>query len=174
VPDDKSFSEYQVLAVNANGVESFLSNPVTVSPKIIIAEAENFNRHGEFLFKGYTGKGYVVFDKLMNDELRFKVNLPVEGVYRVKFRYANGSGPVNTENKCGIRSLYRNGDFVGSVVFPQRGRDEWSNWGYSNGLNMTLKAGPHEFTLKFDAFNENMNGEVNRFLLDHVEFVKTR
>lgn len=174
VPDDKNFSEYQVLAVDAAGVESFLSNPVVLSRKTMLIEAENFNRQGESHFKGYTGMGYVVFDKLINDEFRFKVNLPEEGVYQVKFRYANGNGPVNTENKCGIRSLYHNGNFVGSVVFPQRGRDEWSNWGYSNGLNMTLKAGPHEFNLKFDAFNENMNGEVNNFLLDCIEVVKTR
>ena len=36
-------------------------------------------------------------------------------------RYANGNGPVNTENKAAIRTLCVDGDRKGVLVMPQRG-----------------------------------------------------
>jgi hypothetical protein len=60
---------------------------------------------------------------------------------------------------------------VGTVVFPQRGNEEWSNWGWSSVERVYLKAGVQRITLDYQDFNRNMNGEVNEFMLDRIEIV---
>jgi hypothetical protein len=90
------------------------------------------------------------------------------GRYALRMRYANGTGPVNTDNNCAIRSLYVNGIFTGSLVFPQRGKDEWSNWGMTNVEWITLKKGMNLLTIRYEDFNRNMDGEINEFLLDYI------
>jgi hypothetical protein len=114
----------------------------------------------------------VIFSKENGVELHFSIPATKAGTYRIQFRYANGSGPMNTDNKCGIRSLYVNNAFICSLVFPQRGKDEWSNWGYTNAEELSLQKGENSFTIRFDAFNENMNGETNSFFLDQIMLVK--
>lgn len=101
---------------------------------------------GEHAVKRYSGIGYVVFSKENSAELHFKVLVAEAGRCRLQFRYANGSGPMNTDNKCGIRSLYVNNAFVCSLVFPQRGKDEWSNWGLTNPETIDLVKGENKFT----------------------------
>ena len=100
------------------------------------------------------------------------MNVELAGEYFVDFRYANGSGPVNTDNKCAIRTLSNITEVLGVIVLPQRGSDEWSNWGYTNALRATLSKGKNELILSFDSFNENMNGEINSAMLDQVRVVK--
>jgi hypothetical protein len=56
--------------------------------------------------------------------------------------------------------------FVGPIVLPQRGKDEWSNWGVSSTQTMFLSAGTHVLELRFEPHDENMNPDVNRALLD--------
>jgi len=165
-----SLSEYQVLAVDSQGVQSFKSNPVQLFPESgqTILQAEGFNLEGVTQYEGYTGKGYVLFSKENGAELHFSMRVPEAGSYNIQFRYANGSGPVNTDNKCGIRSLYINNAFVCALIFPQRGKDEWSNWGYTNPEQIDLIKGENTFKISFDKSNENMNGEINTFLLDQV------
>lgn len=80
---------------------------------------------------------------------------------------------MNTDNKCGIRSLYANNVFLCSLVFPQRGKDEWSNWGLTNPETIDLAKGENKFTIRFDPSNKNMNGETNRFFLDQITLVRT-
>ncbi|MDP2338695.1 MAG: glycogen debranching protein, partial [Bacteroidota bacterium] len=173
--EPSGFSEYQVLAVDSQCVQSFKSNPVQVFPDLgqTVLQAESFNLKAEHAVKGFSGKGYVVFSKKNSAELHFSVRVPETGSYRLQFRYANGSGPMNTDNKCGVRSLYVNNNFVCSLVFPQRGKDEWSNWGLTNPENIDLVKGENTFVICFDPSNENMNGEINSFFLDQVMLVKT-
>ncbi|MDP2112739.1 MAG: hypothetical protein Q8K69_01635, partial [Bacteroidota bacterium] len=168
------FSEYQVLAIDSQDVQSFKSNPVQVIPESAetVLQAESFNLKGERAVEGYSGNGYVVFSKENRAELHFSVRVADAGRYRLQFRYANGSGPMNTDNKCGIRSLYVNNSFVCSLIFPQRGKDEWSNWGLTNTEKIDLVKGENRFTIRFDDFNTNMNGEINSFFLDQMMFVK--
>jgi len=83
-------------------------------------------------------------------------------------RYANGTGPVNTDNNCGIRSLYVNGSFAGSMVFPQRGKDEWSDWGSTGVEWISLREGENTLNLRYEEFNRNMDGVINEFLLDYI------
>jgi len=86
----------------------------------------------------------------------------------MRMRYANGAGPVNTDNNCGIRSLYVNGIFESSLIFPQRGKDEWSNWGLTSVEWISLNEGENTLTVRYEDFNRNMDGEINDFLLDCI------
>ena len=161
--------EYQVLAVDNSGIESFLSNPVSTAPQhaIIKLEAEDFNLRGESRFPGFSGKGYVMFSLDTAEELKVRLEADA-GRYLLRARYANGTGPVNTDNNCGIRSLYINGMFTCSLVFPQRGKDEWSDWGYTYPEPVELRDGENILVIRYEDFNRNMDGQVNEFLLDHV------
>jgi hypothetical protein len=167
--EQSQLAEYQVMAVDSTGVGSFLSNPVNIVPESLktVFEAEDFNMRGENEVEGFSGKGYVPFTMKSKNELVIKFNAE-KGKYALRTRYANGTGPVNTDNNCGIRSLYVNGIFAGSLIFPQRGKDEWSNWGLTNFEHITLKEGENFLTIRFDDFNRNMDGEINDFLLDCI------
>ncbi|WP_025007186.1 carbohydrate-binding protein [Marinilabilia salmonicolor] len=112
------------------------------------------------------------FSKEQNDPLKFSASTPESGKWFLSFRYANGSGPVNTDNKCGIRTLFVNGEFASSLVFPQRGSDEWANWGTTNTIEVELREGKNQLEIGYESFNENMNGAVNRFLIDQIIFAE--
>lgn len=169
LPSAEEPAEYQVMAVDKNGAESFLSNPVTMLPEngSLIVEAENFNIKAENGAEGFSGSGYVRFSLENKRDLIVSINA-VASRYALRMRYANGTGPVNTDNNCGIRSLYVNGAFAGPLVFPQRGLDEWSDWGLTNVEWITLQSGENILTVRYDDFNRNMDGEVNEFLLDYI------
>ena len=70
--------------------------------------------------------------------------------------------PVNTDNKCAIRTLFIDGKQTGPVVLPQRGANEWNNWGFSNYQIVQFSAGQHEIELRLTPADTNMNGDVNR------------
>ncbi|HPT12614.1 MAG TPA: hypothetical protein PLP69_08290, partial [Bacteroidales bacterium] len=160
--------EYQVMAIDADGTESFLSKPVQYRyENDIVMEAEKFARPSERKLSGFSGTGFVEMKKT-TPPFVFTVNAPSAGRYFIEFRYSNGNGPVNTNNKCAQRSLNCNGTYSGSAIFPQRGGDEWSNWGMSNPLEVNLKAGANKLELTFEPYNNNMNVEVNDFILDLI------
>src|SRR5690606_6731520 len=119
----------------------------------------------------FTGEGFVEVSLDRHLELEIPVMVDKAGNYLLDFRYSNGSGPWNTDNKAGIRSLYSNGVFQGVMVFPQRGQDEWSDWGYSNSRTVQLQAGKNLVSLKFEDWNHNMNVEVNTSMLDHLRVI---
>lgn len=78
----------------------------------------------------------------------------------------------NTDNKCAVRSLYLNKDYVGVMVFPQRGTNEWSDWGLSNSQKITLAKGKNDLELVFEDWNNNMNLDVNRAMIDYLRLYK--
>lgn len=164
------FTEYQVIAVDDQGMESFASEPVVMDnlDKEFILQAEDFAPKSTNNYLGYTGKGFVEISKLNNTEISFKITSPYAGHFAVDFRYANGNGPSNTDNKCAVRTLKVNGKTINSMVFPQRGKDEWSNWGYSNTLTADLPAGLNTIDLTLERENENMDGKVNQAMIDHI------
>lgn len=112
----------------------------------------------------------------ISTEKNQRIELPVEveatGTYRIDVRYANGSGPWNTDNKCALRSLYVDDAHQGTLVFPLRGKDEWSDWAFSNSYEVPLSAGKHVISLVFEPWNHNMNVEINRAMLDYVRLSK--
>ncbi len=169
-----AYAEYQVIAVHTRGHESFANEPVVVVPtgKQIIQEVENSATKASLPYKGFSGKGFVEISKTQNTQVTFKVQVPETGIYAIDFRYANGEGPINTENKCAIRTFRQGDAFLGTVVLPQRGTNEWSDWGFTNAVQVKLEKGTRELTLAFEPANENMNGEINRALLDYLRLTR--
>jgi hypothetical protein len=166
------YAEYQVLAVDSINVSSFASEPiVVVAEKDFqqVYEVEKYAPKSLLNYRNYQGDGFVEISKILNRVVAFQVNVPKSGLYTVSFRYSNGNGPVNTENKCAIRTLKADGKFSGTVVLPQRGTNEWSNWGNTNALQMKLTKGHHKLELVFDPQNENMNGGVNQAMIDAIQ-----
>jgi hypothetical protein len=117
---------------------------------------------------GYGGNGYAPLTLQRNTTLTFSVQVPHGGAYAIDARYANGNGPVNTEDKVAVRTLLVDGDTAGVIVMPQRGVDRWSEWGWSNVLLASLTAGAHTLTLTYTPLDANMNRRVNSALLDLV------
>ena len=83
-------------------------------------------------------------------------------------RYANGNGPVNTENKAAVRTLGVDGANVGTLVMPQRGVGNWNDWGMSNGVQVSLTPGKHTLTVEYLPEDENMNITTNHALMDRI------
>lgn len=168
------YAEYQVISVDRKGINSFASEPVQVIPanSVQVIEAENLTDKSALDYKGFTGNGFVEISKTMNLTFKTSVKVDESGIYAVDFRYANGNGPINTENKCAIRTLVVDKEFAGTIVLPQRGKGEWSNWGYSNVVKMKLRKGEHMISLQLRDANENMNGEINQAVIDHLRLIK--
>jgi hypothetical protein len=168
-----SYGEYQVVATDVKGVSSFYSEPVAVVPAGIttIVEAETFADKSELPYNGFSGNGFVEISKTKNTVLSIPVSVDADGIYAIDFRYANGNGPINTENKCAIRTLNVDDQFAGTIVLPQRGKGEWSNWGFSNAVKIALKRGKHIISLQFKEANENMNREINQAMVDYLRVI---
>jgi hypothetical protein len=169
--------EYQVIGVSGSGLQSFASQPrsnvdvlnvsfdqaITVT-SITSTEAVNVPRTPIY---GFHGKGFAESDHNATS-LKTSAKVDSDGTYAIALRYANGNGPVNTENKCAIRTLFVDGQRCGTVVMPQRGVGNWNDWGTSNSVTVPLTAGTHTFEIRFLPENENMNGKVNHALIDDI------
>ncbi len=170
---DKSYGEYQIISVDAEGYESFASEPVvnnTIQPTTY--EVEKNNPASDLKYKGFSGSGFVDISTNKNSSISLKVDIKEAGTYAIDFRYANGNGPVSTENKCAIRTLSINNRVTGTLVFPQRGTGEWSDWGFCNSLLVPLKKGSTQFILSLEPENRNMNGDINQAMIDYMRIVK--
>lgn len=165
--------EYMVIGVSDNGVESFASEPRSTRNTLLVQMPSESTAvvSPEVAYKptkditGYSGAGFVETDK-KSAAISVPVKIDKKGEYAFKLRYANGNGPVNTENRCGIRTLKVDGKTVGTVVLPQRGRANWDDWGWTNSVIETLEPGDHTVTIEFIPDNENMNIETNHALID--------
>ncbi len=168
-------AEYQVIAVDKNKVQSFASEPILVTDKrnIFIYQAEQFASKSDSFFKGFNGDGFVEISTSINKKLAFNIDVANDGLYSIDFRYANGNGPTNTDNKCAIRTLDVDDKETGTIVFPQRGKNEWSNWGYSNSIKIHLAKGKHTISLSFEDFDNNMNGLINQVMIDYMRMIKS-
>ncbi len=176
--------EWQVIGVAGDGTQSFASEPrsnrtarfwemagentAVASPEVSYAP--------EKPVEGYRGNGFAETDTKSGDvSARFEnkeASMP-EGEYAISFRYANGNGPVNTENKAAIRSLYVDGVDVGTIVMPQRGVGNWNDWGMTNTVRVRLAHGEHEVKLVYNPEDHNMNLATNHALVDGVLIERT-
>jgi len=168
------YAEYQVASVDAKGISSFNSEPVQVIPANVVSvtEAETVADKSDLPYQGFSGSGFVEISKTKNTIINILINITQTGVYAVDFKYANGNGPINTENKCAIRTLDADGHFAGTVVFPQRGKGVWSEWGFSNSVKIKLSKGKHNLSLQFKPANENMNGDINQAMVDYLRVIR--
>ena len=174
VQDESGLAEYQVRAVDGRGLRSFLSEPVRVVPTRAVTVVQPPSEGQEQTHAGYTGDGYLPLTKTGHRTVRFTVDIPETRTYSIDVRYANGSGPINTDNKAAIRTLSVDGMRLGALVMAQRGEGRWDDWGYSNPLLARLPGGTHTVELSFTASDENMNGDVNTALLDHLRLTHLR
>ena len=165
-----------MIAVSEKNIQSFASEPfyITDTKGIYQYEIESMVQKSNLAYKGFTGDGFVEINAKENRRIDIPVTINETGVYAINFRYANGNGPVNTENKCAIRTLNIDEKFAGTVVFPQRGKEEWSNWGYSNTVKPLLTKGNHIITVVFKDANDNMNEIVNEAMLDYLQLIKIK
>lgn len=167
--------EYQIVGFDGEGIESFASQPVSNTQVITMQfpgegtamVSEEVSYAPGKAISGFHGAGFVETDhKVQAPEL--KINVPADGEYAVSVRYANGNGPVNTENKAAIRTLVVDGSKAGTIVMPHRGTGNWWDWGVSNPVKVHLKAGEHTISLPFMPWDENMNMKTNHALIDEV------
>lgn len=169
-----SFAEYTISAIDNNNYESFTCEPLWVYPKTaeLAYQIERFSQQSELPFTNFTGTGFIKTSITENKTLYLEINVPKPGMYNLDFRYSNGTGPWNTDNNCAIRSLYINSKYKGVVVMPQRGVDEWSDWGYTNSFIIQLKKGKNKIQLKLEQWNTNMDGSINEALIDKIRLIK--
>ena len=151
--DASAPGEYQVIGVAGDGTEGFASEPRSTRKQQVI----EVDAKGKDIDKTTT--------------LTVPVNVTEPGEYFVSVRYANGNGPVNTENKCAIRTLTVDGRKEGLVVMPQRGSGNWADLGWSNSVPVNLTAGQHTITLEFRPEDENMNIQTNHAKVYAVRLV---
>ncbi|MEP7067469.1 MAG: hypothetical protein ABI889_15650, partial [Gemmatimonadota bacterium] len=120
-------SEFQVLAINDVGDESFLSEPVRVIAKSAALLVKPDHVALERERAGYSGNGHVSLSVQKDTTIRIPVHIERDGTYTIDVRYANGSGPVNTEDKVAVRTLLVDADTAGVIVMPQRGVNRWTD-----------------------------------------------
>ncbi len=174
--DASAPGQYQVIGVDGNGVESFASKPLSNFPFSVhqfageareLVSAEACYKPSEQV-QGYTGEGFIEVDHVSNKEISLPVKIRRAGKYSLSFTYANGNGPISTENKCAVRGLYVDGVRKGTVVMPHRGSGNWNDWGETNVIVLDLPAGKHEISLRFDPCDENINIRTNHALIDNL------
>lgn len=166
---------WQVIGVDSNGQPSFASQPLSNRPVAVYefgneksepVSAEISYRPQEPL-SGFTGAGFVDTDQSSEPEY-IDVDVKQSGIYNISVRYANGNGPVNTENKAAVRSLSVDGKKAGTLVMPQRGAGNWNDWGMSNPIRVHLAKGTHRLGIVYLPEDRNMNLTTNHALLDHI------
>jgi hypothetical protein len=174
--DQATYAEYQVIAADAKGVQSFASEPVWIADPSLVSqyEPEQHAARSSLPYTGYSGSGFIETSKTTNTRISIPIMIGEAGEYAIDCYYANGNGPVNTENKCAIRTLKEGDAFLGVIVLPQRGKGEWSNWGWSNAVHARFEKGSHTLSISLEAYNENMNGEINQAMLDKIRVVKIK
>ncbi len=174
--DPTLVAEYQVIAIDSQKKSSFASEPLLCGADNLISklQAEAYYPKANYPGKGFLGDGFVETDKSVNEKIEMPLEISDSGMYSIDFRYANGNGPTNTDNKCALRSLKIDGIYKGTIVLPQRGTNEWSNWGFSNPLKVYLKKGKHLVQLVLEDFDDNMNGKVNQAMLDYIRIIRIR
>ena len=173
--------EWQVIGVSEAGVESFASEPRSNADRFVVEMSgeKTSMKSAEISYQpltpiaGYNGNGFVEADH-STAAISVTVDVPADGEYAFSLRYANGNGPVNTENKCAIRTLTIDGNKIGTVVMPHRGVANWDDWGMTNEVKTELKAGKHTLCIEYRPENENMNLSTNHALVDCVKLVRVK
>lgn len=194
--------EYAVMGVSTEGYRGYMSEPVGRYSKVQTYQVEQFAlpfnplrqqvKESAGAGGGLAGKtearaevptlqgvdvsgahGHMVMiTRNENTLISIPVEVETDGRYALDWRYANGNGPINTDNKCATRLLGIDGATMGVSVFAHRGSDQWNDWGWSNVTVVDLKAGRHMVTLEFADTVENMNIHVNQALIDELRITR--
>lgn len=172
---DGSLLTAMIVPVNeATGIKGFSASPVERYDVANLLQAEAFAEAGTSLIEDKEkADRFVETTRTKNTHIEFLLKAHRDGLFAVDVRYANGSGPINTDNKCAIRTLFVNGARAGTIVMPQRGLGEWLSTGFSNRLIVNLNKGENTISLDFvTPDNENMNGKTNTALIDYIRLIR--
>lgn len=176
LPAPDKFTTIDIVPVRDQEFSGFTMRPHQVIPAgaMTIIQATSAAKGGTTFIKDkIKAERFVELTTRRNTSLKMKVEVETDGEYFVDVRYANGSGPINTDNKCAIRTLTVNGTRAGAIVMPQRGLGEWLSTGFSNTIAATLHAGTNDLEISYiTPENINMNGEVNTALIEYVRIIK--
>lgn len=175
--------EWQVVGVASDGTQGFASEPRSNRLRKVweTNDGKKTMTSPELSYKpaapveGYRGDGFAETDKTsapVTVTFETKGQSMPAGEYCIAFRYANGNGPVNTENKAAVRSVYIDGKDAGTIVMPQRGVANWNDWGLTNCVRVTLSPGIHEAKLVFNPEDGNMNLDTNHAIIDSMVIEK--
>ncbi|WP_299529111.1 hypothetical protein [Ulvibacterium sp.] len=167
-----NYASYTISALDKNGFEGFTSEPVVFANNLKKVEIEDFASRSKLPYSNYSGKGFVEISTDTNKVIELNVMVEKDSEYVIDLHYSNGSGRWNTNNKCAIRSLSVNDSYQGVLVFPQRGKDEWSEWGFSNSLQVSMKSGANTIKIHFEDWNNNMDVNVNTAMLDYLRIIE--
>jgi len=109
-----------------------------------------------------------------NSYITMSFQLPDNGQFLVRFRYANGEGPISTDNKCGLGMLKINDWWFEQLIsFPQTG--SWDNWQNSAWYPAEFKAGDNELILDLESLMvHNMNEDTNHYRVSTLEIIPER
>lgn len=159
-----ALKELQIAALSPDGVGSFLSEPSPVGGKAITIPPISSSVASAIDFVTLKQSGVT--------SLSISAEVQTDGRYALAFRYANGSGPVNTGSRCAIRTLFIDRRIVGTVILPQRGADAWDQWGWSSIQLVPLRKGQHTIELRFLPSDVNMDGTINTVRIQSVQLVR--
>ena len=176
--------EWQIVGISDAGVPSFASEPIFVGQEVCIEmpDEKKTIQSKEVSYPAKDGDIYGFFGNgfLETDKTSGAINIPIEivhpdnqsgadsGQYAIVIRYANGNGPVNTENKAAIRTLLLDGKPIGTIVMPTRGVGNWYDWGMTNSIITNLPEGKHILSIDYLPQDENMNLITNHALIDRI------
>ena len=149
-----SEGEWQVIPVDVNGVEGFASEPLRIYPVSLTVPVD------------------VRIDEKKGQQVVVSVDVPQDGRYAVDWRYLNGNGTITSFNMCASRTLVVDSEMSGVCVFPQRGKDNWTDSGWSSPVILDLSAGRHEFELHYLDNDVNMNIKVDNAKVIELRAVK--
>lgn len=176
-PDPDVYGVYSLVAVDEDGIVSELSAPITIRPTTVKVEAESGTYTSQLYTStsGYSGSGAVTSNArdAANSGVTVTVDIPQDGAYYLSVAYFNG-GDSTSGNNCGIRSIYLDGEDVGTMLFPVMKSDH----GYTRSTHMTLQLteGKHTIRIAYATdnwYDENMNymqGQQNQTIyLDYLQ-----
>lgn len=153
----------------------FMSRPRFIFPgnSLAVYQIEHYAESGCSMLLGNRAKNYVEITPTKNTDITIPVIVESAGTYFIDVRYANGNGPINTDNKCALRSLIVNTHNAGGLVMPQRGVNEWYDTGFSNMLQIELLSGENIIQIKYiPSLCTNMNGKTNNAIIDYLRLIK--
>ena len=138
----------------------------------MVVSLESFGKAEKQPYAQYDGNGYLPLSLTENLEVKIPVQIPTEGDYSIDFLYANANGPVNTENKCAVRTLWDGTTRLGALVMPQCGKDAYGIWTYTPPQVTHLEEGKHLFRVTFQPENINMNIETNSAAISKMRLIR--
>ncbi len=157
--------DYQVMAVSLSGIESCLNEPNEYPASDAILETRPCGLRGDEAWESHLAD--------TPDGLFYNINVAKGGVYRVSAYYANGMYDVSDGNTCAMRSLYLNGERMGTMAFPHTSwTGNWERFIYSTSVEVVLEPGSYCVELIYDEYCRNMNVKVNDMVIKQLRFTR--